>query len=185
MKIWRAGFGILVGADLEKDWYFEPGFNVTLETTKGKFWDTVSRIPLFRFLILKLTERMNSGQNHVTTSWLKERFTSFDPPVIDEETNTVRLVDNFTFIDRSGYQVENQKFFVTKNGRRPLYPNIVGCRNPDTLAEMMEDWRSKINEHYEIEVSGGIISDPVEPNTTSWDNCEEDCFSKLLRDEMR
>ena len=42
MKIWRAGFGILVGADLEKDWYFEPGFNVTLETTKGKFWDIFS-----------------------------------------------------------------------------------------------------------------------------------------------
>ena len=47
MKIWRAGFGILVGADLEKDWYFEPGFNVTLETTKGKFWDTF--ILIFNF----------------------------------------------------------------------------------------------------------------------------------------
>ena len=36
MKVWRASLGILVGANLENDWYFEPGFNVTLETTKGK-----------------------------------------------------------------------------------------------------------------------------------------------------
>ena len=39
MKVWRAGLAILADANLEKDWYFEPGFNVTLETFKGKFWE--------------------------------------------------------------------------------------------------------------------------------------------------
>ena len=39
MKLWRAGLSIFVGGNLEKDWYFEPGFNVTLETSKGKYSD--------------------------------------------------------------------------------------------------------------------------------------------------
>ena len=118
---------------------------------------------------------------HVTTSRLKDKFTSFEPPTIDERH--VSMVE--TVINKQGDPVGNQTTFIVTKGQTPLYPNIVGCRNPDTLADMMEDWRSKINEHYEIEVSGGIISDPVEPNTTSWDNCEEDCFSKLLRDDLR
>ena len=86
-----------------------------------------------------------------------------------------------TFINYDDIQIENQKYFVVKSWQRPLYPNIVGCRNPDTLADMMEDWRSKINEHYEIEVSGAIISDPIETATTSWEDCEEYCFSELLK----
>ena len=41
MKVWRATLGIFVGANLENDWYFEPGFNVTLETTKGEWTQEV------------------------------------------------------------------------------------------------------------------------------------------------
>ena len=41
MKVWRVGLGILVSANLENDWYFEPGFYVTLETTKGEWTQEV------------------------------------------------------------------------------------------------------------------------------------------------
>ena len=40
MKVWRAIVGISAASNLDKDWYFEPGFNVTLETletSKGKY----------------------------------------------------------------------------------------------------------------------------------------------------
>ena len=37
MKLWIAGYGLFVIANLENDWYFEPGFDITLETTKGNF----------------------------------------------------------------------------------------------------------------------------------------------------
>ena len=37
MKVWTAIVGISAASNLDKDWYFEPGFNVTLETFKGKY----------------------------------------------------------------------------------------------------------------------------------------------------
>jgi len=149
MKVWRAGLAILAGANLEKDWYFEPGFNVTLETFKGP--------------------------NHVTTGILKNLFTSFEPPVIDEITNTVNVAE--TFVDQNGNQVGNQTYFTVKKGQQPLYPNIVGCRNPDTLAEMMEDWRSKINDHYEIDRSRDMHAGLWSPDMTHWEHCTEDCYT--------
>ena len=125
---------------------------------------------------------MNSGQNHVTTSWLKEKFTSFEPPVIDETTNTVNVVE--TFMDKNGDQVGNQTYFVVKKGREPLYPNIVGCRNPDTLADMMEEWRSKINDHYEIDRSRDMHAGLWSPDMKYWEHCTDDCFSKFLWENM-
>ena len=37
MKVWTAIVGISAASNLDKDWYFEPGFNVSLETSKGKY----------------------------------------------------------------------------------------------------------------------------------------------------
>ena len=119
---------------------------------------------------------MNSGKNHVTTNMLKNLFTSFEPPVIDEVTNTVNVAE--TFVDQNGNQVGNQTYFVVKKGQQPLYPNVVGCRNPDTLAEMMEDWRLKINDHYEIDSSRDMHAGLWSPDMTHWEHCTEDCFSK-------
>ena len=58
-----------------------------------------------------------------------------------------------TITKNDGSQSSNQKYFALKKGEQPLYPNIVGCRNPDTLAEMMNDWESiYINKNFSISV---------------------------------
>ena len=120
----------------------------------------------------------NSGQFHVSTSWLKDKFVSFEPPVIDERSQTVNLVD--TFIDQNGNQVGNQTHFVLKKGQQPLYPNIVGCRNPDTLENMMEEWRDKIYDHYEEEPSQSMHAGLWSPDMTHWEHCTDNCFSEFL-----
>ena len=120
-----------------------------------------------------------SGQFYKPTGWLKEKFTSFEPPVIDERMQTVNLVKTITKND--GSQGSNQTYFVLKKGQQPLYPNIVGCRNPDTLAEMMNDWESKIQDHYEVARSRGMHAGLWSPDMTHWEHCTEDCFSKYCQ----
>ena len=126
-------------------------------------------------MILKMYN-MHLGDNHVTTGWLKDSFTSFEPPTIDERHNTVNTVD--TFINKRGDPIGNQTTFVLKKGQDPLYPNIVGCRNPDTLADMMEEWKSKVNEHYEIERSKDMHAGLWPADMTEWEHCTDNCFSK-------
>jgi len=115
----------------------------------------------------------------VTTGDLKDKFTSFEPPTIDERHNTVSFVE--TVINKQGDPVGNQTTFVVQKGKDPLYPNIVGCRNPDTLADMMEEWRSKINEHYEIDRSRDMHAGLWPADMTHWEHCTEDCFSKYCQ----
>ena len=122
---------------------------------------------------------MNSGRNYVTTSWLKDNFTSFEPPTFDERHKTVSFVE--TVINKQGDPVGNQTTFVVQKGKQPLYPNIVGCRNPDTLADMMEEWKSKINEHYEIDRSRDMHAGLWPADMTHWEHCTEDCFSKYCQ----
>ena len=66
---------------------------------------------------------MNSGKNHVTTNMLKNLFTSFEPPVIDEVTNTVNVAE--TFVDQNGNQVGNQsEIGYQQLGNRKFYESI-------------------------------------------------------------
>ena len=85
-----------------------------------------------------------------------------------------------TITKNDGSQSSNQKYFALKKGEQPLYPNIVGCRNPDTLAEMMDDWELKIKDHYEEEQSRGMHAGLWSPDMTHWEHCTDDCFSKFL-----
>ena len=62
MKVWRAGLGTFVGANLINDWYFEPGLNVTLETFKGKYrlYCTVREVPVVQTILYIFQEDLIS-----------------------------------------------------------------------------------------------------------------------------
>ena len=121
----------------------------------------------------------DSGQSWsaTTTSWLRDKFISFEPPVIDERMETVRFVEKSPNND----QRSKETTYGLRKGQRPLYPNIVGCRNPDTLAEMMDDWKSKINGHYEEEQSQGMHAGLWPADMTEWKHCTDETFSKLVK----
>ena len=87
----------------------------------------------------------------MSTSWLEERFNTFEPPNIDEFHNRIDYVDKL--VSQDGKTTGEQVFLSLKNGKDPLYFNIAGCRNPDTLQNMTEHWKNEINQNYEIDHS--------------------------------